>query len=962
MRKIYLLGLLLVSGIMDAQTVNIPDAAFKAKLVAANPGNITAFNAANQAMRIDANFDGEIQVSEALLVRKLEVNSSSISDMTGIEAFTNLTQLFCLNNSITTLNVSMISNLSLLNCNNNQIATLGLPDSLSVLSLTNNNVASLNVLGMSGLTQLHCNGNQLTSLNVSGLTNLAVLQCQSMPTLLSLDATGCSSLNEIATTGDTSLNSLLITGCISLNYLSCSNSQLTTLDASNLPALLQLRCENNLLTSLNISGTNSLTTIYCQNNQLASLDVSSHPDLINLLANNNLLTSLDVSDHVNLSAFTVNNNPMLTTLDVSGCTSLISLTPSGVGQLATLNVSGCTSMQQLQCTSAQLVTLNASGLANLNNLSCQNNALASLNLTGCTNLQYLSAFNNDLTSVDFTGLNNLTDIDVSENSLTALDVVHLVNLVSLNCSANALTILDLSSNINLNQLNCSVNNLGTLFIKNGKNESSVNFGLNPSLAFICADEMQVATIQNQITLQGSSTVCNSYCSFTPGGNYNTITGNIRFDGNNNGCDAGDVPQDLMKLRISDGTNEYAAFTNASGNYTYYVGAGSYTVTPDHENPTFYNVSPLNSTVNFPDDNNNIAVRDFCVATNGVHPDVEVVIAPVIPAKPGFVAVYQIVYKNKGNQTLSGSVSLSFNDAVMDYFGATVTPNSQTAGSLIWNYTNLSPFENREIYILMDINAPTDTPAVNIDDVLTFTADITPVTGDETVSDNQFILNQLVVGSFDPNNVICVEGEIVAPTEIGNYLHYIINFENTGTAEAENIVVRTEVNPLDFDINSLQLLNASHAVDARIRGNTVEFIFPNILLESGGHGNVLLKVKSRSNLQQGDSVSKRANIYFDYNFPIETNDAETVFQSLSNPDFEIDSSVSIYPNPSGGIVNIKGNNTIKSIQLFDVQGRLLQSGLVNDTTAVLDISSHSNGIYFVKAITDKGIKVEKLVKR
>ena len=202
-----------------------------------------------------------------------------------------------------------------------------------------------------------------------------------------------------------------------------------------------------------------------------------------------------------------------------------------------------------------------------------------------------------------------------------------------------------------------------------------------------------------------------------------------------------------------------------------------------------------------------------------------------------------------------------------------------------------------------------------------------------------------MGSFDPNDITCIEGEIVSPSEIGNYLHYVINFENTGTADAENIVVKDIIDTDKFDLSSLQVLDNSHPVLAKITGNVVEFVFKHIQLHSGGHGNVLLKLKSKNTLIQGDTVSKQANIYFDYNAPISTNIENTIFQSLSTPGFEVDNSISMYPNPSHSIINVKANNTIKSIQLYDVQGRLLQTNLINENQTILDISNQSNGIYF-----------------
>jgi hypothetical protein len=40
---------------------------------------------------------------------------------------------------------------------------------------------------------------------------------------------------------------------------------------------------------------------------------------------------------------------------------------------------------------------------------------------------------------------------------------------------------------------------------------------------------------------------------------------------------------------------------------------------------------------------------------------------------------------------------------------------------------------------------------------------------------------------------------------------------------------------------------------------------------------------------------------------------------------------------------------------------LQTSLENNTNAVIDISQKSNGIYFLKITSDKGTKVEKIVK-
>ena len=72
--KITLLYLLLLfTGIAEAQIVNIPDVSFKAALLAANASVDIAKDNTGQNIKVDINYDGEIQQDEALLVYELAV-------------------------------------------------------------------------------------------------------------------------------------------------------------------------------------------------------------------------------------------------------------------------------------------------------------------------------------------------------------------------------------------------------------------------------------------------------------------------------------------------------------------------------------------------------------------------------------------------------------------------------------------------------------------------------------------------------------------------------------------------------------------------------------------------------------------------------------------------------------------------------------------------------------------------
>ncbi|MFA7446178.1 MAG: T9SS type A sorting domain-containing protein [Flavobacteriaceae bacterium] len=612
---------------------------------------------------------------------------------------------------------------------------------------------------------------------------------------------------------------------------------------------------------------------------------------------------------------------------------------------------------------------------NLTHLYCSNNNIGELNLSNNINLIYLDCFSNFLTELDVSNNINLTNLICYFNVLTELNLSSNINLTELNCQGNSLTELDLSNSPFLEYLWVNGNDqLQYINIKNGTSLSSnIDSGSwwelwnnLPPNCYVCADDFEIDSIVSVLVEEGSIQV-SPYCTFYPSGDYNTITGALLFDLNNDGiCDEAGIPQSFIKVNITDGVDQNSTFTDNDGNYILFTQEGEFTLTPQVENPTFFNVTPVTEIVTFPDNNNNEEVVNFCITPNGVHPDLEVVIVPINPARPGFEATYKIVYRNKGNQLMSEDYGLSFvyNQNLMNFVSASVTPDSQIAGAMNWSYEDLLPFESREILVTMQINPPTDPEnPVNIDDILTFTSVIMPQAGDENVMDNIYILNQTVVGAYDPNDITCIEGDVVDPDYIGEELHYVIRFENTGNFYAENVVIAMEIDEALYDVSSLRVLNASHNVRAQVRDNIAEFFFNQIYLDSGGHGNILLVMKSHTALEEGDSVLSKADIYFDYNYPIITNNAVTLFEEeLSRDNHELAALISIYPNPATDRVTISSETKIKSVEWYDLSGRLIRISLVNDYQTIQDIASESEGIYVIKIQTEQGVLYHKIVKK
>ena len=273
-----------LSASMLGQNVNIPDANFKAYLV----GNSL----------INTNGDIEIQVSEATAFAGfINCGGLGISDLTGIEAFTALTDLNCEQNQLTSLDVSANTALTTLGCKFNQLTSLNVSvnTALTDLDCEQNILTSLDISANTALTQLYCQSNLLTSFNVSVNTNLVQVWC-----------------------GDNQLTSLDVSANTALALLECSDNQLTSLDVTANTALIVLYCHSNQLTSLDVSVNTALTTLGCNSNQLDSLDVSVNTALENLGCENNNLFCLNVKNgnNSNFTDFDAIANPNLTCVEV----------------------------------------------------------------------------------------------------------------------------------------------------------------------------------------------------------------------------------------------------------------------------------------------------------------------------------------------------------------------------------------------------------------------------------------------------------------------------------------------------------------------------------------------------------------------------------------------------------------------------------------------------------------------
>ena len=446
---------------------------------------------------------------------------------------------------------------------------------------------------------------------------------------------------------------------------------------------------------------------------------------------------------------------------------------------------------------------------------------------------------------------------------------------------------------------------------------------------------------------------------------NEITGSVYLDADLNGCQNNAVLLNDIMVSTTNGNDTFMTFSDVDGSFQLPVNQGTFSTYLD-QLPDFYDVSPMSHNTDFTETGSSDIV-DFCITPNTSINDLNITIIPLDEPRPGFDVSYQLVYKNVGTNILNGTITYQYDNTKMQFNSASETLSSQTANTLNFDYVDLVPFESRNIQLNFQIFAP---PITNLDDVLISLATINPVASDNTGTDNVFELEEVVIGSYDPNDITCLQGDTVLIGNADKYLHYLIRFQNTGTADAINVRVEQQLDD-KLEWNSIEIISLSHHGNVSIsEGNNLVITFNEIYLSSESmnepesHGFIAYKIKPKDNVLVGDIVSGTANIYFDFNPPIITNTANTEFvENLSVEEYGL-TSISIFPNPVNEnlyIVNDETNNLLE-FSVFNVEGRLLVSNpLTSENRQTIDFSKFESGIYFLTIKTKQSQETFKVVK-
>lgn len=417
--------------------------------------------------------------------------NSSITDLTGIEAFVNLKELLVDSNDLESMDITGLSQLSLLYCSGNNLSQIDLSQNpeLKYLRMNNNTLTQLDVSNNPALELLIINDNNLAQIDLSGNALLKDLQFLRNP-ISNLDILNLSEL-ETLYCGKTNISSLDLSKNLKLKNLNIDELPISELDLSTYPHFERLWARNTSLEVIDFSKNSNLLQVWIENSPLKTLDLSNNAALFAVVLDNNLsLENLDLRNGNNLAMnfFRLNNTPNLTCVNADAnisqamidsgknfsedCRNFIyiadanfeqSLIDLGIDSDGVINQSilrsDAEAVLDLNLTNPALVPENEERYANPEIVNVEGKIQDLTGIEAFVNLNNLRAFSHELTSIDVSSLKELRRLELVNNQIASIDVSKNTKLEIFWLESNNLNEVDLTNNTELVNIALGYNNL-----------------------------------------------------------------------------------------------------------------------------------------------------------------------------------------------------------------------------------------------------------------------------------------------------------------------------------------------------------------------------------------------------------------------------------------------------------------------------------------------------------------------
>ncbi len=430
----------------------------------------------------------------------------------------------------------------------------------------------------------------------------------------------------------------------------------------------------------------------------------------------------------------------------------------------------------------------------------------------------------------------------------------------------------------------------------------------------------------------------------------TITGNIYFDANLNGTkDTGEPGIYGGKVFLTP--DSIYAYANNNGDY--YLGANNGTHTVEWQtsyNTTNMMLSSAQTSYTFTA-NGSITGLDFGLKSS----------LPDYSIDEKNIYIWPRCFSNQSAQISAKNISnipykmeISCTYTGVTYVASSPPPTNIIGNTLYWDILNVQPFNYVYVYPMFTLpgggqqfTLQTSASSMDGSNVIQFTDSIT--------------YTFTTICSLDPNDKSANPVGVYAQhyTLMSDTIEYLIRFQNTGNDTAFRVVIKDTIDS-SFDLATFDVMESSHSMQTMLKNDgEVRFIFDNILLpdsninEPESHGYVKYRIHAKPGLPNNTPVYNLANIYFDYNPPVETNNTfNTLVYTIpvGLDEITIQDGISVYPNPVDESATLYFKNPAQdkfTFTISDLEGRNVFEQNVNSEQIIIQKRNLNTGLYLFK---------------
>lgn len=323
-----------------------------------------------------------------------------------------------------------------------------------------------------------------------------------------------------------------------------------------------------------------------------------------------------------------------------------------------------------------------------------------------------------------------------------------------------------------------------------------------------------------------------------------------------------------------------------------------------------------------------------------------------------------VVRNAGTVPMNITLTVSL-DTVDQFVSSSPAPTMINGGVLTWDLSMVNAGVLRSVDLVLEVigNTPFGTPVLRH-------AEVMPVVGDLTPLDNQSDFVSSTLNSYDPNDKQVEPGTVTMDDlALDPWFTYRIRFQNCGNAEALRVVI-TDTLDARLDRSTLRVLGSSHAMTWSCMDEVLAFVHDDINLPDsasdpvGSQGFVLFQVKGFPGLTIGDSISNRANIFFDLNPPVITEPAVIRVDQQAGVKPQVHGDLRVYPVPADEHLLVESLTDAgwTRWQVLDAQGRLVSEGAVSGPVTPVPLHRCAAGAYALRLTGAPGVRMVRFTKR